>query len=414
MQLTEQHIIKSFEWREWCVKAKNLYNQSLYYWRQSMFKNIEYFSEYELLKLFREYKEENFVQLPSHCGQEILKNLFKNIKSWQKARKEYEKNPNKFLGRPKMPNYKKDLSILGFNNMQIKWKDGYIYFPKMIGIDPIKTKIAKDSKLGSCRVIPKANHFVVEFVYEVKEIEPLIMNGNVMGVDIGLNNFATCLTNTGESFIVNGKPLKSINQLYNKRRADLKSKLPLLPKKVKTKEGKRIQVGKSKAIQGITKKRNQQVKNYIHHASKLIIEKAKMLNVPHVIVGNNKNIKQDINLGKRTNQNFVAIPYRQLIEQLQYKAKLNGIKITLTEESYTSKCSFIDFEPLKKHENYFGKRTKRGLFRSKNNIYYNADCNGAGNIIRKVIGDAELSLTESIVRSLVEPKKLLLLKQKVA
>jgi putative transposase len=102
MQLVEQHIIKSTEWYDWCVKAKNLYNQSLYYWRQSIFGNIEYFSEYELLGLFREFKEENFIQLPSHCGQEIIKNLFKNIKSWQRARKEYQKNPSKFLGRPKL------------------------------------------------------------------------------------------------------------------------------------------------------------------------------------------------------------------------------------------------------------------------------------------------------------------------
>jgi len=222
MQLVEQHIIKSDEWYHWCVKAKNLYNQSLYYWRQSIFRNIQYFSEYELLGLYREFKEDSFMELPSHCGQEIIKILFKNIKSWQKARKEYEKNPSKFLGRPRLPKYKKEVSILSFNSGQIRLKDGYVHFPKKIGISPIKTNI---TNINSCRIIPKSNHFVVEFVYTIEEKKTQEYNGKAMGVDLGLNNLATCVSTTGKGFIINGKPLKSINQFYNKRKAFLQSKL---------------------------------------------------------------------------------------------------------------------------------------------------------------------------------------------
>ena len=126
MQLTEQHIIKTDEWRDLCVKAKELYNQTLYYYRQSLFKKIEYFSEYELSGLFAEYNEITFRALPSNTSQQIIKQIFKNVKSWQKARKEYIKNPSKFTSRPKLPKYKKELYEVIFSKTKIKYKEGYI------------------------------------------------------------------------------------------------------------------------------------------------------------------------------------------------------------------------------------------------------------------------------------------------
>lgn len=148
MQLVERHIVNDNEYYNLCVKAKNLYNQALYYWRQSIFGNIQYFSEYELTGLFAEYKEENYVALPAQTSQQIIKLLFKNIKSWQKARKEYEKNPSKFLGRPKLPKYKKETSIALFTSQQIKLKEGYISFPKMTNLPKIKTKVDNGRVLG--------------------------------------------------------------------------------------------------------------------------------------------------------------------------------------------------------------------------------------------------------------------------
>ena len=401
MQLVEQHIIRSNEWSEWCVKAKELYNQTLYYWRQSIFKNIEYFSEYEILGLFREFDEPTFKVLPSHCGQEIIKNLFKNTKSWQKSIKEYKKNPTKFLSLPKLPKYKSKMSILSFNNGQLRLKKGFIHFPKLIGIKPMKTKIPNGSKLGSCRVIPKNDHFVVEFVYKVKEKELQEFNGNVIGIDLGLNNLATTVSSTGYATIINGKPLKSINQWYNKQKAYLQAKLPLINGKQRT----------SKRINKLTHKRNNKIKNYAHHSSKHIVKEAVENNVTKIVIGNNKNWKQEVSMGKKNNQNFVSIPYRQLIEQIQYKAKLNGIQVEVVEESYTSKCSAIDLEPIKKHEKYVGKRVKRGLFRTANNLRINADANGSLNIIRKSISEFEIN--DRIVRCVVQPKKILHFKKNV-
>lgn len=396
MQLTERHIIIDDRFKDWCIKAKNLYNQSLYYYRQSIFKNIQYFSEYELLKIFREYKEENYIQLPSHCGQEVIKNLFKNIKSWQKSRKEYEKNPSKFLSRPKLPKYKKELSVLSFNNFQVKLKKGFIHFPKMIGIEPMKTNV---TNIQSCRVIPKANHFVVEFVYTVEDIPQKDYNNKAIGIDLGLNNLATCITTTGSSFIINGKPLKSINSFYNKRKSQLQSK-------------SKNKFFTSKRMERITFKRNNKIKNYIHHASKYIIKKAEQLDITKIVIGNNNNWKQEINIGKKSNQNFVSIPHSNLIKTIEYKAKLVGIEVVITEESYTSKCSAIDLEPIKKNESYVGKRTKRGLFITSNGTKINADANGAANILRKVIGNDFMS--DSILSALIAPIKKLTFKQKVA
>lgn len=379
-----------------------------------MFGNIQYFSEYEILGLFREFDEPTFKALPSHCGQEVIKNLFENIKSWQRARKEYGKDPSKFLGKPKMPKYKKELSILGFNNGQIKLKNGYIHFPKMIGISPIKTKIPKDSKLGCCRVVPKNDHFVVEFVYEVKEKTLLEIDSNQIGIDLGLNNLVCMVSTNGESEIINGKPLKAINNFYNKRIAKLKSKLPLLPKSFKTKTGNRIQVGKSKAIRRLALSRNNKIKNYIHHASKYIVNFAQKTNCTQIVIGNNKNWKQGVNLGSKINQSFVSIPYSQLINQIEYKCKLNGITVYVSEESYTSKCSSYDLEEVGKHEVYVGKRTKRGLFRTKDRIYINADANGAVNSLRKVSENVVKQSIDFVRSAVIAPRKLLPITRKVA
>lgn len=358
-----------------------------------MFGNIQYFSEYEIAGLFIEYNEPTFRNLPANTSQQIIKNLFKNVKSWQKARKEYIKNPSKFLGRPKLPKYKKELSELYFTSNQVKLKNGFVHFPKMVGIAPIKTNIPN---INCCRVIPKANHFVVEFVYTIADVSQKEYNGKVMGIDLGMNNLASCVTTTSEGFIMNGKPLKSINQHYNKQKARLQSLLPT---------GTYL----SKRINKITFNRNNQIKNYIHHVSKYIVKKAQELDITKIVIGNNKQWKQEINLSKKGNQNFVSIPHSNLIKTIEYKAKLVGIKVEVTEESYTSKCSALDLEPICKHENYVGRRTKRGLFRTADGTKINADSNGAANILRKVIGDG--FLTQFNKRCVVQPTKINLFAQ---
>ncbi|SRR6266496_295407 len=399
VQKVEQHIIRDERFKDWCVKAKNLYNQMLYYWRQSIFGNIQYFTEYELVGLMQEYDEENFRALPANTSQQIIKVLFKNIKSWQKARKEYIKNPAKLLGRPKLPKYKKELSELYFTANQVKLKGGFVHFPKMIGIAPMKTNI---QNIDCCRVIPKSNHFVVEFVYTVEEKPLQEFNGNWMGVDIGLNNIATGVTSNGESFIINGKPLKAVNHFYNKRKKQLQSKLKQI-------------TYTSKRIERLTFRRNQKVKDYIHKASKMIVDMAKENNITKIIIGKNENWKQSMNLGKRINREFTSIPHSSLIEKIQYKALLEGIEVISTQEAYTSKCSALDLEPIGKHETYVGKRKKRGLFVTADGTLINADANGALNIARlglSVSGD-EIIISDSVRRCVVHPKKMNILYNKI-
>ena len=390
MQLTEQHIIKDDRFKDWCIKAKDLYNQSLYYWRQSLFGNIQYFNEYELVGLLQEYNDDKFRALPANTSQQIIKYLFKSVKAWQNSRKEYVKNPSKFNGKPKLPKYKKELSCLYFTYAQIKPKDGYLRFPKMMNLPPIKTKV-KRSDFKQCRIIPRNDHFVVEIIYEKSEVLEKKFNSIVMGLDMGVNNLVSCSINTGYTFIINGKPIKSINQFFNKRSSNLQK---TLPQKQNT----------SPRIRRIAFKRNQKIKNYMHHASKYIINEAIKNDVSTIVIGNNKNWKHEINMGKKVNQTFASIPYQILIGQIEYKARLQGIQTITTEESYTSKCSFLDKESLNKHEKYAGKRVKRGLFETAKGLKVNADIQASCNIIRKVFPD--LIFSDGIVSCLVQPVKI--------
>lgn len=204
----------------------------------------------------------------------------------------------------------------------------------------------------------------------VKEKNLMSDNGNYLGIDIGLDNLASCVSNNGSCFIINGRPLKSINQYYNKRLAFLKSKL---------KDNKQI----SKRIRLLTNKRNNKIKDYLHKASRILINHVVSNGINTIIIGHNKCWKQEINIGKRNNQNFVSIPFNMFISMISYKATLEGINVKIVEESYTSKCSFLDNERICKHESYKGRRAKRGLFKTSFGKIINADINGAFNIIRK-------------------------------
>ena len=211
------------------------------------------------------------------------------------------------------------------------------------------------------------------------------------GIYYGLDNLA-CVTSNVSEFqptLVCGKALKSCNQKYNKTLAKLKSALPTNQKT-------------STSIQGLTLKRNCKVDYYLHTASRYIINKLLAHQINLLVIGQNQGWKQNINIGERNNQSFVNIPHSKLIEQLIYKANLVGIKVVTTNESYTSKCSFLDLEPVQKQKTYLGKRVKRGLFRAKSGYLYGSDINGSLNIGRKVVGEVAFS-ENPIERFVVNP-----------
>ena len=175
--------------------------------------------------------------------------------------------------------------------------------------------------------------------------------------------------------VVNGKPLKSTNQFYNKQKSKFQSELP-----------KNVKI--SKRIQKLTFKRDCKINDYLHKSSDYIVKFCLEHELNTLIVGYNELWKQGINIGKVNNQNFIHIPYYKLIHMLTYKCEKYGINFTTQEESYTSKCSFLDNEEITKHEVYKGKRIKRGLFQTSDNTLINADVNGSYNIMKKAIPNA--------------------------
>jgi len=373
LQRVERHIIKKDKNLENITyNSKNLYNYANYIIRQQFFKTGKIPKEYELTKKLAKENQIDYREMPSaQSSQQTIKLLFKNWKAYFQSIKDYKKSPKKYLGRPKLPKYRKKEghNIVIFTNQNCKIKDRFVYFPKKADISPIKTSV---STLKQVRIIPKATCFIVEIIYE-KEAKPVkTQKKTFLSCDLGVNNFVTTFNNIGKNpFIINGRILKSINQFYNKRKAKLMSNI-----------GNR---GTSNKIEKLTQKRDQKIQDYFHKSSREIINFAIKNKISTIIIGNNENWKQKVNIGKRNNQNFVAIPYLKFIQQVQYKAEEVGISVTVTEESYTSKIDHLADEPMKKQIKYLGRRLKRGLFRSSTNKILNADVNGAIGIFRKVV-----------------------------
>lgn len=374
MYQAERHVIKDNRYEEICHKSGLLYNYCLYAFRQGVFTG-NYIKEYELSTKLGKENQYDFRNLPCHVSRNVIKQVSENIKSWIRAKKEYEKHPDKFQRRPKLPDYKngKKLNIVVFDELSCRIKeDGCVHFVKNI-IKPIRTKVKPD-ELIQIRIIPEATCFIVEIVYERKETDLGLDKDNFLSIDLGLNNLCACVSNVVESFIINGKIAKSVNQWYNKKKAKLMSFV-----------GNK---GTSNKIKRITLLRNCWIEDKLHKISRYIVNFCRSNNIGTIIIGLNKGWKNKINIGKRNNQHFVSIPHSKLINKIVYKAKLLGINVIIHEESYTSKIDHLAFEPLKKQESYLGKRKKRGLFQSSIGKLINSDINGAIGIARKVIGDS--------------------------
>lgn len=374
MRLVERHIVKDNRFEDVCHKSGLLYNYVLYQVRQGIFSG-NYLKEYDLSTKLVKENQYDFRNLPCGVSQQVVKQVFQNIRSWIKLKKDYEKNPSKYDSRPKLPKYKKGKkqNMLVFTTFTCRIKNGYIHFVKNI-VKPIKTNIG-ENKLCQVRIIPQATCYVVEVVYEKKENDLNLNKSNVLSIDLGLNNLCTCVSNVGvKPFIVNGRIIKSFNQWYNKTKAKRMSYIG--------------DKGTSKYLRFLNNRRNFWIDDKIHKISRWIINFCIDNNIGNIVVGLNKGWKQDINLGKRNNQKFVEIPFSELIDKISYKGKSIGINVQTTEESYTSKVDHLAFESLEKHDVYSGKRKKRGLFQSSVNKLLNADVNGAIGIGRKVFGDS--------------------------
>jgi putative transposase len=410
MQLTERHIIKSTEHRfaeidRLAFKSKNLYNAANYVIRQSFIYGWGYVGYNEMNRLMKSH--EAYKALPAKVSQQILMVLDKNWKSFFEAVKAYKTDSSKFTGRPKLPKYKdktKGRNILVYTIQAISSKQLKKGIIKLSGTDlSIKTKINPD-RICQVRLVPKCDCYVMEVIYE--EPESTFSGDNfVASIDLGLDNLAA-LTSSQPGFtplLVNGRPLKSINQFYNKRKAKLQCQL----------KGNRRT---SCRIQRLTRCRHQKVDNYLHHTSRLIVDHLVAKQIGTLVIGKNAQWKTEIDLGKQTNQNFVSIPHARLIEMLDYKARLVGIEVIVQEESYTSRANFLGLDPIPvygktdKDPVFTGKRIKRGLYKTSIGQLINSDVNGSYNILRKAISNA---FSNGIGSCVVQPRRVNPLKVKV-
>ncbi len=306
------------------------------------------------------------------CSQICIQEKCREWKSFYKAKKEYGRQPDKFLGAPRKPGYLDQIKgrgalVITSQNFSIG-EDGMISMPGFL--KGIKIK-AKHKAVRQIRIRTDRNSIRIMLMYEQESDRPR-SNGNIMGIDLGVDNLVTASLSSGRApVIINGRPLKSINRYYNKRKALLQEM---------AKKSNRLDI--TNRMERLTEKRNNKVKDYLHKASRKVVEIAKTNGVSHIVIGNNKGWKQKVELGKRTNQTFVSIPYRMLVDMICYKAQLAGIVVSVVKESYTSGTSYLDGETPEKSSYDISRRIKRGLFKSNSGTLINADVNAAYQIIK--------------------------------
>ena len=390
MYLTLKQQVKHLSKKEFrnlkylCHIAKNLKNQAIYNVRQYYFNKKKYLSYNENYKILK--NSENYKKLNSNMAQQILKEVDESFKSFFALLK-LAKN-GQYKGKIKLPNY---LDKDGFTTLVIgfvRLKDDMLIVPYSNSFkkthQEVKIKlppVLKGKKIKEIRIIPKqhSRYFEIQYIYEVKEIQRELNKENVLGIDLGIDNLCTCVTNTGASFIIDGRKLKSINQYYNKINAKLQS--------IKDKQKIERTTLRQKRI---TRKRNNRINDYLSKAARTIVNYCLNNDIGKLVLGYNEDFQRKSNIGSINNQNFVNIPYGKLRDKLIYLCKLYGIEFKLQEESYTSKASFFDGDeiPIYDKENlqeyvFSGKRIKRGLYQTNGGKLINADCNGALNILRK-------------------------------
>ena len=393
MDLTEKEIIYSTDDRfdlikELCHLSKNLYNASLYDVRQYYFETKSYRTWQSQRPIFTKNHNSDYYALQSHLAGEVLMQVGRQFIGFFN---------NKTTKKKRIPKYKdkNDYNVVTFPKITIS---------KQFEFDETKQiytytlcKRSYNLQIQSTQPNIKMVKFVYDEVndvikcYKIYEVEqPKLKkdNSRYFSIDLGLNNIVSIYNNIGiRPLLYNGRPIKSINQYYNKTNAKLRSELP-------------SNIKSSIRLRQLSFKRNNKIDYEMHKISSHIINEAVKNNISKIFVGNNVGWKTEINIGRKNNQNFVNIPHTKLISQLLYKGLLNGIEVVITEESYTSKASFFDKDDLPTYgesDNYkfSGKRIKRGLYRDSKGNLWNADLNGAGNIMRKCSDKAHKNIRKT-------------------
>ena len=375
--------------KELCRTAKNLANQAIYNVRQHYFQEKQYLryeANYHEMKNCQSYK-----LLNANISQQTLKDVDAMFKSFFALIKLAKQGKYDFR-HIKLPNYlpKNNYANLIISQIRLR-QDNFLTIPfsnafkeKHKGINKIQIKIPsilEDKKIKMIKIIPKFNarFFEIQYTYEIQEEEIKLNTNNALAIDLGVNNLCTCVTNAGKSFIIDGKKLKSINQFFNKQNTKLQS--------IKDKQNIKRQTKQQFLI---SRKRKNRVDDYINKTCRYIINYCLSHNIGTLVIGYNQSFQNKTNLGKKNNQIFTQLPFGKIREKLEYLCKRYNINYILQEESYTSKASFFDNDelPIYNADNpqtyeFSGKRIKRGLYQTKDGYLFNADCNGALNILHK-------------------------------
>ncbi len=379
MKLTETIQVKRSDiLSSLCHFAKNLYNLANWYYRQDFFALNNCLNYYDLDFILKD--KNAYRMLPSQTSQQVLKLVVRNWMSYFNALREFNENPSKFWAKPNMPGYKRKNGefIVIFTNQQCKIKNGWLWFPRSTKLNPIKTRLS--TKIREAIIVPLGVCYKIEIVYEKEENNLRLNKDNVLSIDLGLSNLTTAVNNQGlKPFVVKGRVVKSINQYYNKQLARYRS--------VENRKGNFCD---TKRIQKLNLTRNNKIHDIFHKLSRLIVNYTKKYDIGKIIIGYNERWKQYANLDRKNNQNFVQVPFSDLVQKIFYKATLVGIAVRLQDEPFTSKCSFLDREPIEKRDSYAGKRISRGLFRSANGTIINAAVNASYNIMRKAVPNSIL------------------------
>lgn len=372
--------------QELCHIAKNLTNEAIYNIRQYYFaknKYLCYQSNYAMLKHSTNYK-----MLNSNISQQILKEVDGSFKSFFKLIKLAKQGKYDFK-KCKLPHYlPKDgytTLVIGFvrlKNNKLIVPFSNTYKKEHSSIEITIPPILLDKQIKEIRIIPKANarFFEIQYTYEAETIQRNLNKNNALAIDFGVDNFATAVSNTGKTFIVDGKKIKSVNQWFNKENARLQS--------IKDKQN----YGDTPTVrqQNLAKNRNNRINDYTSKTTKYIINYCIENNIGNLVVGYNDAFQSESSMGRQNNQNFVNIPFGKLKNKLEYLCELNNIQFIEQEESYTSKASFFDMDTIPVYDEesvqtytFSGKRVKRGLYKTASGMTFNADVNGALNILRK-------------------------------
>jgi putative transposase len=399
--LVEQHRIQPADPRFAVIDAaafasKHLYNKALYVTRQAFFHDGS-FPSYPAL--YHQMKSEPaYATLPRKVAQWVLKQVCAAWDSHRQGLVAYEANPSDFLGPPRIPHYleKHGRNLLVYT-MQALSQPGL----RAGRIEPSGLGIrvpTKQTRIRQVRLVPRAGYYIIQVVYE-RDPRPAPVNPALYAsVDVGVNVLAAIASNQ-QGFVprlVNGRPIKSINQFYNKRRAELQAALG--------------HPGTTRRLARLAIKRNDRINHYLHTASRRIIDLLVAESIGTLVVGKNPLWKQGAHIGRVNNQHFVQLPHARFIDLLTYKAQLMGIQVVVQEESYTSKASFLDGDPLPDYDSereekprFSGRRVQRGLYRASTGRRIHADVNGSYNLGRKAFPN---SFGQGIEAVVVRPTRL--------